>query len=123
MKIMSALNIRYIDLKFVVQFEKNCHMPVHKTSALRGGMGQMLLKQNCIRESKCEVCDFEGECLVRRMMYAKYEIQPPFASRGDSMGYVIECENKKEYFQGGECLEFHLLLYGKLRKFQIDFFI
>ncbi len=114
MNMRDALNIRYVDLKFVLQFEEHCHMPEHKTSALRGGMGQMLLKQNCIRDGKCDVCDFESECLVRRMMYAKYEIQPPFASRGDSMGYVIECESKKEYFRKGECLEFHLLLYGKL---------
>lgn len=114
MKINDALNIRYVDLKFVIKFDENCRMPEHKTSALRGGMGQMLLKQNCIHDENCERCDFENECLVRRMMYAKYEIQPPFASRGDSMGYVMECDSKKEYFRKGECLEFHLLLYGKL---------
>ncbi len=114
MELKNALNIRYTDLKFIIQFAENCRMPEYKTSALRGGMGQMLLQQNCIRDEKCDVCDFESECLVRRMMYAKYEIQPPFASSGDSMGYVIECDSKKEYFRRGECLEFHLLLYGKL---------
>lgn len=111
---MDALNIRYVDLKFTLAFVEDCRLPEYKTSALRGGMGQMLLQQNCIRDGKCEDCSFESECLVRRMMYAKYEIQPKFANRGDSMGYVIECESKKENFRKGDRLEFHLLLYGKL---------
>lgn len=113
-EIFNALDIRYVDLKFSIAFMNDCHLPRYKTSALRGGMGQMLLRQNCVRDEKCEACDFEDECLVRRMMYAKYEIQPRFASHGDSMGYVIECDNKKERFRRGEVLEFHLLLYGKL---------
>lgn len=112
-EILNALDIRYVDLKFIIAFADDCRLPICKTSALRGGMGQMLLRQNCVRDEKCDVCDFENECLVRRMMYAKYEIQPRFASRGDSMGYVIECDSKKEYFRRGECLNFHLLLYGK----------
>lgn len=111
--ISQALNIRYIDLKFTLMIQKNGILPKFKTSALRGGMGQMLLKQNCIRDERCECCDFAEECLVRRMMYSKYEIQPKFATHGDSIGYVIECSNLKERFLAGETLNFHLLLYGK----------
>lgn len=111
--ISQALEIRYIDLKFTLIIQQDCMLPRYKTSALRGGMGQMLLKQNCIRDEQCESCDFAEECLVRRMMYSKYEIQPKFATRGDSIGYVIECENMKERFRSGEKLNFHLLLYGK----------
>lgn len=115
-EILKALNIRYVDLRFVLKFPEACEVPEDKVSALRGGMGQMLLRQNCIRDQKCENCDFEDECLVRRMMYAKYEkdFQPAFASRGDSNGYLIECENKEEYFGAGEQLEFHLVLFGKV---------
>lgn len=111
---LNTLNIRYVDLKFVLSVAEDCRLPMHKTSALRGGMGQMLLRQNCIRDGECEDCDFENECMVRRLMYAKFDIQPRFASRGDSMGYVLQCSNKKEVFREGEKLEFHLLLYGKL---------
>lgn len=114
--ILKTLNIRYVDLRFIVEFPEACELPEEKTSALRGGMGQMLLKQNCIRDRNCDDCDFEDECLVRRMMYAKYEkdFQPAFASRGDSNGYLIECENKEEYFDAGEQMEFHLVLFGKV---------
>lgn len=111
--ISQALNIRYIDLKFTVVIPEDSILPKYKASALRGGMGQMLLKQNCIRDEQCESCDFADECLVRRMMYSKYEIQPKFATRGDSIGYVITCSNLKERFRSGEKLNFHLLLYGK----------
>lgn len=111
--ISQALGIRYIDLRFTLIIQKDSTLPKYKTSALRGGMGQMLLKQNCIRDKQCESCDFVNECLVRRMMYSKYEIQPKFATRGDSIGYVIECNNLKESFRSGEKLEFHLLIYGK----------
>ena len=57
--ISQALNIRYIDLKFTLMIQKNGILPKFKTSALRGGMGQMLLKQNCIRDERCECC---GRC-------------------------------------------------------------
>lgn len=111
--ILKALDIRYIELTFSLEMLTATTLPRNKASALRGGMGQMLLAQNCIRDQKCEVCDFESECLVRRMMYSKFEIQPKFATRGDSIGYIIECENYKETFKQGEVLQFRLLLFGK----------
>lgn len=120
--ILEALQIRYVDLTFSLTMLENAMLPRNKASMLRGGMGQMLLSQNCIRDQHCEVCDFESECLVRRMMYSKFEIQPKFASRGDSIGYVIECENDKEHFRRGEQLEFHLLLYGKTIAYFTQFF-
>ena len=56
------LQIRYVDLTFVLEIER------------KGLLGQMLLEQNCIRNRKCESCDFEKECLVRRTIYSKYDI-------------------------------------------------
>lgn len=69
------LQIRYVDLTFVLEIERKGLLPRNKVSALRGGLGQMLLEQNCIRNRKCESCDFEKECLVRRTIYSKYDIQ------------------------------------------------
>ena len=114
--ILKALNIRYVDLRFILEFPKACELPEEKVSALRGGMGQMLLNQNCIRDRDCDHCDFENECLVRRMMYARYEegFRPAFASRGDSNGYLLVCENREKHFEAGEQLEFHLILFGKV---------
>ncbi len=111
--IWRALQIRYVDLTFRLRILEDTTLPREKCSALRGGMGQMLLEQSCIRDRNCEACDFQKECLVNRILYSQYEIQPKFASRGDSIGYVMECNDHREYFYSGDMLEFHLLLYGK----------
>ena len=68
------LQIRYVDLTFMLEIERRGTLPRNKVSALRGGLGQMLLEQNCIRDRKCDACDFEKECLVRRTIYSKYDI-------------------------------------------------
>lgn len=49
---------------------EDTYLPVNKVSAIRGGMGEMLLRSNCIRDRNCAVCDFKGECIVRRTMYS-----------------------------------------------------
>lgn len=109
----SALKIRYIKLHFKVTLQEDAVLPVNKVSALRGGMGEMLLRANCVRERKCDSCDFESECIVRRTMYSKYEIVPAFVHTNDSIGYILECENRDEEFYEGDSLEFQLILFGK----------
>ena len=108
-----ALDVRYVKLHFTVRFPEDCILPVNKVSAIRGGMGEMLLRMNCIRDWNCEKFDFEKECLVRRMMYSRFEIRPAFVTQGESIGYVLECEDYREIFRRGESLSFHLLLFGK----------
>ena len=108
-----TFDIRYIKLHFIIEFVEDAILPVYKASALRGGMGEMLLRSNCVRDRKCEYCDFETECIVRRTMYSKMEIQPSFMSSGDSVGYVIECEDYREWVHSGDTLCFNLLLFGK----------
>ena len=109
----SALDIRYVKLHFTLRMEADCQMPVNKASAIRGGIGEMLLRANCIRDRKCETCDFETECIVRRIMYSRMEIQPKFMSSGDSVGYVMECEDYRKEFRKGEEWKFGLILFGK----------
>ena len=103
---------KYIKLHFKLIFNEGTVLPVNKVSALRGGMGEMLLRLNCISGRKCSECEFEDECIVRRTMYSKMKINPPFMSEGDSVGYVLECENYHEIFREGEDLEFNLILFG-----------
>ncbi len=107
------LQIRYIKLHFHLYMPEDARLPRNKASALRGGMGEMLLRANCIRDRECQECDFAGECLVRRMMYSRMEIRPEFMHRGDSAGYVIECEDYREYYEAGDTLDFRLILFGK----------
>lgn len=109
----NVYDIRYVKLHFTVEYIEDTTTPRYKASALRGGMGEMLLRANCVRDRKCETCDFESECIVRRTMYSKMEIQPAFMSSGDSVGYVIECEDYREEYSAGDRMEFSLILFGK----------
>jgi len=111
--VRDVFDIRYIKLHFTVAFTEDTVLQKYKASALRGGMGEMLLRQNCIRDRKCEKCDFAGECLVQRIMYSKMEIQPDFMGGGDSVGYVLECENYREEFDAGDQLDFQVIIFGK----------
>ena len=112
-EIYKHLQVRYVKLYFTLTFLEDTKLPVNKTSALRGGMGEMLLRANCVRDRNCETCDFESECIVRRTMYSKFEKKPDFVTTGESIGYVLECEDKREYYSVGENLEFHLILFGR----------
>jgi hypothetical protein len=109
--LMQSLNIRYVKLEFVLRIQEDTKLPVSKVSAIRGGLGEMLLEQNCVRDRQCDNCDFESECIVRRTMYSKYKIQPAFATGKDSIGYILECENYEEDFPSGSALIFYLILF------------
>lgn len=111
----TALDIRYVKLHFYCRVAGDCTMPVCKASALRGGMGEMLLAEHCIfpRDRKCEGCSFENECLVRRIMYSKFDIKPDFVTTGESIGYVICCEDYRSAFSEGDEFHFTMTLFGK----------
>ncbi len=111
--VYNALGIRYIKLHFTVAMLEDTYLPADKVSALRGGMGEMLLRANCVRNRNCVSCDFESECIVRRTMYSKYRIVPQFVTTDDSVGYLLECENYDKVFAAGDFLQFNLILFGK----------
>lgn len=112
-RLRDQLQVRYIKLHFHLNILEDTQLPRNKSSALRGGMGEMLLRSNCVRDRVCQACDFAGECIVRRMMYPQMEIRPDFMHQGDSVGYVIECEDYREYYEAGNRLDFQLILFGK----------
>lgn len=109
------LQIRYVKLHFSLEILRDGFLPRNKASALRGGMGRMLLMMNCLRDEKCDICDFREDCLVQRMMYPQMKVRPGFMKEKgqDSEGYVVECEDYEEYFYAGDVLEFNLLLFGR----------
>ena len=111
--IADSFNIRYVKLHFHVEFVEEAEMPVYKTSALRGGMGEMLLRSCCVSDRQCENCGFEPECIVKRIMNSKMEIEPSFMTSGDSVGYVVECEDYRTHFNAGDVMQFNVLLFGK----------
>lgn len=107
------LNISYVKLKFTLRILQSCILPENKVSALRGGMGEMLLQHNCIRDRQCRTCPFEEECVVHRILYTKMPRKPSFMKGEDSIGYLIECENYETKFEEKETLDFFLTLFGK----------
>lgn len=107
------LNCRFVKLHISLNIIENSILPSSKASAIRGGLGEMLLRANCIRDRKCEACDFESECIVQRTMYSKFEHKPDFVSSGDSIGYVVECEDYREEYLADDELSFNLILFGK----------
>ena len=108
-------DIRYVKLHFPCRVTEECLMPVNKASALRGGMGEMLLSEHCIypADRQCADCSFETECLVRRIMYSKFDIRPEFVTTGESIGYVISCEDYRTSFEEGDTFSFSVTLFGK----------
>lgn len=85
----------------------------------------MLLLLNCVRDeyrqehannrngNPCLGCEFEEDCLVRRILYSEYDIRPAFVPKGESAGYVFECEDYRTSCRVGDTLQFSLLLFGK----------
>lgn len=106
------LNIPYIKLKFKIVFPKESILPKEKVSALRGGMGEMLLLQNCVGVRDCPRCRFEEACIVRSTMYTRMKRKPAFMQGDDSIGYLLECENHRTVFHAGDSLFFYLVLFG-----------
>ena len=104
--------IRFTILKIKLQMPEDCRLPRHKVSAIRGGMGNVLLAQHCIRDGKCEFCDFQESCIVQNIMYAPFRIKPSFANQNESMGYVIDCTSKKVEYHAGESLWVEFTLFG-----------
>lgn len=113
LNIRDHLQVRYVRLHFSLEILEDTELPINKASMLRGGMGEMLLRMNCIKDRNCQDCEFESECLVRRTMYSRMEITPEFMSSTDSVGYVLDCENYETQFHAGDIVEFTLLLLGK----------
>lgn len=109
----SWFQIRYIKLHFTLQFPEDSILPKDKVSGLRGGMGEMLLRSNCVADRRCSECGFDSECIVRRTMYSRFDHSARSVNVGESIGYVLECENNETVFPAGSMLDFNLILFGK----------
>ena len=106
------LNIRYTKLYFVIEFVEDTELVRDKASALRGGMGEMLLRIHCIADRQCEKCSFAEECIVQRIMYSPMVSKPGYMKEGNSVGYILDCSDKKKLYRAGDLMEFELLLFG-----------
>ena len=108
-----TFNIPYIKLRFYAEMLEDTVLPITKTSALRGGMGEMLLRQNCVRDRNCDACMFMKACPVNHTLYTYMEKKPDYVTGKESVGYLIECSDRSEFFEKGSRLVFHLILFGE----------
>lgn len=110
--ICDNLNIRYLKLHFTICFPERVQVYRHKSSALRGGLGNILIEKYCLRDRQCKNCDFKEECLAQQILYGRFKIKPPSVTEGESIGYVIECEDYRETIPARGILRFQMLLFG-----------
>lgn len=107
-----TFDIPYIGLNFYAEILNDTRMPETKTAALRGGMGEMLLRQNCVADRKCETCGFRKACVVSHTFYSAMEKKPSYVTSPESVGYLIECTDTRTHLKKGGRFEFTLSLFG-----------
>lgn len=105
-------SIRFTQMRIKLVFPESCSLPMYKVSAIRGGMGQMLLAQNCIQDENCHECGFASSCIAKNIMYAPFKIKPPSVTNDESMGYVIDCTDTREQYKAGDSLLIRFTLFG-----------
>lgn len=109
----SLFDFHYTKLSFCLRFLKEGTVPRYKASALRGGMGQVLLQQYCIWNPKrCEECICHDSCLVQRIMYAPFHIKPKFVTQRESAGFNLSCISYITNVSAGDIMWFDMILYG-----------
>lgn len=131
---MTNFQIRYLTLSFILRFTESGILPEHKISAIRGGIGNMLLMGNCIHseyvivpdgakakqgdfqlpEKVCLDCSFHKECLVQRIYYHPFEILPEFVQDKANAGYLYACDDVRTRVREGNQLEFQMTLFGNV---------
>lgn len=108
---MDYLNIRYQKIYFKIQFTESAELPMYKVSMIRGGIGEMLLRGNCISDRQCEKCSFQNECVVERIYYHPMKIVPSYVGK-ENVGYLYECVDKRTHVEAGDIMTFALCLFG-----------
>ena len=106
-------DIPYTTLTFCLRFYGSVEVPEQKVSALRGGLGEMLLQKNCVVDRKCEICRFRECCIVWNAFYTPMRLKPDFMTGKESLGYLIECDNNETYMDELHGFVFRLKLFGR----------
>lgn len=106
-------SIPYITLTFCLRFYRPVEVPEHKVSALRGGLGEMILQKNCVADRNCEACRFQESCIVWNAFYTPMGLKPEYMTGKGSLGYLIECDNRETFMDAGHGFAFRLKLFGR----------
>ena len=104
-------DISFSLLRFVIRLEKGGNLPKDKESAIRGAILNVLYDRYCDSDRNCDSCDHRDDCMAHGIKFPKYKIEPYFKS--ESIGNVLECENKNRDFRLGDRIQFRILLFGQ----------
>lgn len=106
-------DIPYITLTFCLRFYEPIEVPEQKVSALRGGLGEMMLQKHCVSDRNCETCRFQESCIVWNAFYTPMRLKPAYMTGKESLGYCIECDNQETFMDAGHGFAFRLKLFGR----------
>ncbi len=104
--------IRFIKLNIKMEVLESGKLPKDKASGIRGMIGQALQENTCVGNGQCKACSFCETCIFYNVFHSKFRIQPYFVFSNDSVGYMIECSQTKEYYHAGEFLTLSVTLFG-----------
>lgn len=112
-RIPSMYRIRYTKLQFCIEFLDNTEVPSEKAWTIRAGMGEMLLRANCVGGRRCVDCGYESECIVQKTMYSRFKGDTTATSVGESANYILFCGDHNTTYAAGDQMRFTLTLFGK----------
>lgn len=105
-------------MKFFLSFQKSGSLPQYKTSALRGGMGQMLLRVFCVcperQDGECQTCLCRERCIVQNIMYSPFRIKPEYVTDRESAGFTLFCGDERNSVKKGDVISFEMILFGDM---------
>lgn len=107
--IKALYNIKYSITHFTIKFQENSQLNIFKESAIRGIIGQILLKKFCIEDKDCKNCAFKDNCISNNFVGMKLKYKPSFLAEEYIPSYMIICDNEKTNFKAGEELNFSIV--------------
>lgn len=108
----NKMQIRFSVMYLRLELTEDAFISGSRESVLRGGIGDALLEQYCIRNGDCGHCSFASACIVQNFMYAHYKKKPDFVTTGESLGFVLSAEDDRQEYRKGEQMSFVLTLFG-----------
>ena len=110
--------IPFLKLRFHLQAQQDCFLPLYKGSLLRGAFGHALRKTVCVMApgTPCEPCLLRSQCIYTRLFETFIDGAPPRFLRGLQTAprpYIFEPIDTAEHYAPGQRLTFDFLLLGK----------
>ena len=103
-------SILYTKLTVNLKFIQDGILPKIKTSALRGGIGNMLLINNCVNDRKCDLCSLKYICNFKNL-FNRELIKNKKNTEKVSPSFTINCDNYNIRINKGEIVSFEIKVF------------